>query len=94
MNPVDFKKTEKELYQPRTTPSIIDVPEMTFIMVDGRGDPNTGAEYKAALEVLYGLSYGVKMSKMGGERADVRCPGVCGELFNNYSGIEIRLVTR
>jgi hypothetical protein len=39
--PLDFKKTEKELYQPKTTPSIIDVPEMTFIAVDGKGDPNT-----------------------------------------------------
>jgi hypothetical protein len=58
---IDFKKTQKELYQPKTSPSIIDVPEMTFIAVDGKGNPNTGAEYKAALEVLYGLSYGIKM---------------------------------
>jgi hypothetical protein len=61
----DYKKTEKELYQPKTTPSIVDVPEMTFIMVDGKGNPNTGAEYKVASEVLYRLSYGVKISKMG-----------------------------
>ena len=25
--PIDFKKTEKDLYQPKATPSIIDVPE-------------------------------------------------------------------
>lgn len=60
--PVDYKKTEKELYQPKTTPSIIDVPEMVFIAVDGKGDPNTSAEYAAAIEVLYGLSYTIKMS--------------------------------
>ena len=60
--PVDYKKTEKELYQPKTTPSIIDVPEMVFIAVDGKGDPNTSAEYAAAVEVLYGLSYTIKMS--------------------------------
>jgi hypothetical protein len=58
----DFKKTEKTLYQPKTTPSIIDVPEMTFIAVDGKGDPNTSAEYAAAVELLYGLSYAIKMS--------------------------------
>ena len=63
---VDYKKTQKELYQPKTTPSVVDVPEMTFIAVDGRGDPNTGTEYKDALEVLYGLSYSIKMSKMSG----------------------------
>ena len=61
---IDFKKTEKEFYQPKTAPGIIDVPEMTFIMVDGCGNPNTSAEYKNALEVLYGLSYSIKMSKM------------------------------
>jgi uncharacterized protein YdeI (YjbR/CyaY-like superfamily) len=26
---IDYKKTEKELYQPKTTPSVVDVPEMT-----------------------------------------------------------------
>lgn len=60
--PIDYKKTEKELYQPKTTPSIIDVPEMKFIAVDGKGDPNTSAEYSEAIELLYGLSYTIKMS--------------------------------
>jgi len=60
--PIDYKKTEKDLYQPKTTPSIINVPEMIFLAVDGTGDPNTSAEYKTALEALYGLSYAIKMS--------------------------------
>ena len=64
--PVDYKKTEKDLYQPKTTPSIIDVPEMIFFAVDGKSDPNTSEEYKNALEILYGLSYSVKMSKKSG----------------------------
>ena len=65
---IDFKKTQKELYQPGTKPSIIEVPEMVFIMVDGCGDPNTSEAYQTALEVLYGLAYAVKMSKMGGNQ--------------------------
>ena len=64
----DFKKTQKDLYQPGAKPSIIEVPEMVFIMIDGRGDPNTSEAYQTALEVLYGLSYAVKMSKMGGNQ--------------------------
>jgi hypothetical protein len=60
--PVDFKKTQKELYQPKTAPSIIDVPEMTFIAVDGSGNPNTSEEYAAAIELLYGFSWTIKMS--------------------------------
>jgi len=35
-------------------------------MVDGRSNPNTSQAYKNALEILYGLSYSIKMSKMSG----------------------------
>jgi len=59
---VDFKKVQRELYQPGVEPVVVDVPEMTFIAVDGVGDPNVSADYMAAIEVLYGLSYAIKMS--------------------------------
>ena len=68
--PTDYKKIEKELYQPKTTPSIIEVPIMAFIAIDGMGNPNTSEAYKEALEILYGLSYSIKMSKMGGSAPD------------------------
>jgi hypothetical protein len=58
---LDFKKEFKELYQPKTTPSIIEVPAITAIEVDGAGDPNTSAAYSSAIELLYGLSYAIKM---------------------------------
>ena len=64
MAPFDVKKSLKALYAPTTTPTIIDVPPMTFIMVSGRGDPNTSQEYAHAIEILYGLSYSIKMSKI------------------------------
>ncbi len=70
MEKFDFKKEYKELYQPKTTPSIITVPEMTFITVRGRGDPNTCPEYEEALEILYGLSFSIKMSKMNGTQPE------------------------
>lgn len=66
MDKIDYKKAYKELYQPKTKPSIIAVPEMIFIAIDGEGNPNSCPEYKAAIEVLYGLSYAIKMSKMNG----------------------------
>ena len=59
--PIDFKKEYKDLYCPKTTPAVIDVPEMVFIMVDGTGNPNTSDEYKTAVEIIYGLSYAIKM---------------------------------
>lgn len=60
--PVDFKKEQKELYLPKTTPSIVDVPAMKFLAVEGSGDPNTSRSYAEALEILYGLSYSIKMN--------------------------------
>jgi hypothetical protein len=61
--PFDFKKEYKNLYAPKTAPTIVDVPEMTFIMIDGEGDPNISIAYQSAVEILYGLSYAIKMSK-------------------------------
>ena len=54
---IDYKKTQKHLYQPKTTPEIIDIPEMVFLAIDGKGNPNTSEDYKTAIEILYGLSY-------------------------------------
>lgn len=62
----DYKKAFKELYQPKAKPTVVEVPEMKFIMIDGEGDPNDkGGAYHTAVEILYGLSYTIKMSKMG-----------------------------
>lgn len=70
MDKLDYKKQFKELYQPPVKPMMIDVPEMIFISVSGNGDPNTCVEYKEALEILYGLSFTIKMSKMNGTQPD------------------------
>lgn len=70
MEKLDYKKQFKELYQPPTKPTIIDVPEMFFFAVNGTGDPNTSPDYKEAMEILYGLSFTVKMSKMNGTQPE------------------------
>ena len=62
----EFLKAYKELYQPKTAPAIIDVPEMTFFAVDGHGNPNEpDGEYGTAVGLLYALSYTIKMSDKG-----------------------------
>jgi hypothetical protein len=58
---IDFKKEQKEIYQPKIVPAIIDVPKMTFIVVNGKGDPNN-EEFKTSVELLYSLSYSIKMN--------------------------------
>ncbi|MDF2905862.1 MAG: hypothetical protein K0R34_1183 [Herbinix sp.] len=62
MNKTDFTKLYKELYAPKSAPSTIEVPSMQFLMVDGHGNPNdSGGEYQKAVELLYALSYTIKM---------------------------------
>lgn len=68
MNKLDYKKEYKDLYIPSTEPTLIEVPTIQYVMVEGKGDPNTSIEYKQALELLYALSYTIKMSKMSGEQ--------------------------
>lgn len=64
---LDYKKKYKDLYLPKQKPTVVDVPTMTFIMVNGSGNPNVeGGEYQQAVELLYGLSYTIKMSKKNG----------------------------
>jgi hypothetical protein len=68
---LDYKKEYKDLYFPKNQPSIINVPEIAFMAVEGRGDPNEeNGEYKKAVELLYGIQYTIKMSKKGNNIPD------------------------
>lgn len=67
---VDYKRIYKELYVPKTMPMIIEVPPISYLMIDGNGNPNTSEEYKHAMEVLYGISFTIKMSKMNGTQPE------------------------
>ena len=62
----DYKKEYKDLYLPKSKPMIIDIPEMNFVAVEGKGNPNEkNGEYQKALGILYGIQYTIKMSKKG-----------------------------
>jgi hypothetical protein len=43
-------------------PEIVRVPEMRFVMIDGRGDPNTSTGFADAIQALYSLSYTLKFA--------------------------------
>jgi hypothetical protein len=69
MEKLDLKKTLKYLYGPSArTFSVVDVPPMNFIMIDGHGDPNTSAEYAESLQALYTAAYTLKF-KLKKERS-------------------------
>jgi hypothetical protein len=61
MEKIDLKKTLKNLYSPSAKAySIVEVPPMNFIMIDGQGNPNTSPEYAEAMQALYTSAYTLK----------------------------------
>ena len=63
MDKVDFRRELPELYAPTAKDfSIVEVPRMSFLMVDGEGDPNTAAAYRDAVEALYSVAYTLKFA--------------------------------
>ena len=64
--PIDYKKTQKEFYRPSKTPHLIQVPPLSFLAVQGQGDPNQpGGAYQEAIGQLYAVAFTLKMSKLG-----------------------------
>lgn len=67
----DYKKEYREFYMPKAKPSIVDVPEMNYLAVRGKGDPNEeNGEYKASIGLLYAVAFTIKMSKLGERRIE------------------------
>ena len=67
---LDLKKRLRHLYGPSAREvTVVDVPSMNFLSVDGRGDPNTSAEYAAAVEALFSVSYAAKFAVKKGPSA-------------------------
>jgi hypothetical protein len=58
---MDLRRELKHLYNPSAMEvSVVDVPWMSFLMVDGEGDPNTSELYAQAVEALYAVSYALR----------------------------------
>ncbi len=57
----DYKKELKEFYTAKVgKPVVVTVPKMNFLMLDGKGDPNTSQEYIDAIQTLYPVAYTIK----------------------------------
>lgn len=57
----DLKKELKKYYTASTKKvDILTVPPANFVMVDGKGDPNTAISFQEAVGTLYSISYTLK----------------------------------
>lgn len=69
--PYDFKKAQKALYSSKAIPEILEVPPINYIAVRGHGDPNKNdGAYQNAIQILYAVSYTLKMSHKGSHQID------------------------
>lgn len=69
--PFDFKKEYKQLYLPSRNPVIAEIPRMNYVAVRGTGKPNEeNGEYKAAIGLLYGIAFTIKMSHKGDHKIE------------------------
>ena len=49
-----------KLYQAKTEPSLITVPRLKFLAIDGQGAPAISKEFQPAIQALYGTAYMLK----------------------------------
>ncbi len=72
MKKIDLKKELKQLYT-ASAKSVerVTVPQLRYLMMDGKGDPNSSPEYAQAVEALFSVSYTAKFAvKKGAEKLD------------------------
>ncbi|WP_102159165.1 GyrI-like domain-containing protein [Zhihengliuella halotolerans] len=59
---IDFKKSLDAYRATRGRFRLIEIPEMRYLAVDGRGDPNTSPAYADAIATLYPVAYTLKFA--------------------------------
>lgn len=69
--PFDYKKENKDYYMPPKKPVVIEIPQMNYIAVRGKGNPNEeNGEYSKAIKMLYAIAYTIRMSYKGNHKID------------------------
>ena len=69
---IQYDSVER-LYRATTTPRLVRVPPLTFLCIDGHGDPNTSQTYADAVSALFSMSYAAKFAikKASGQNVKV-----------------------
>ena len=63
MEKIDLKKKLKALYNPTAKEvTLIDIPKMNFIMIDGQGAPES-EQFQQSMQAMYPIAYTIKFDK-------------------------------
>ena len=78
MEKIDLKKQLKAFYNPTAKEvTLIDVPKMNFIMIDGKGAPEI-PQFAGSIQALYPIAYTIKFDKKKTEETDFTVMGMEG----------------
>jgi len=75
---IDFKKTLDTYRAPKGRFQFVDVPTMSYLMVDGHGDPNASEAFTNAIETLYPVAYKLKFASKNELNRDYVVPPLEG----------------
>jgi len=75
----DFKKEYRSIYTTSAKEaSLVEVPPLQYLMVNGYGDPNTNPDFPAGIEALYTASYTLKFMLKKEQGFDYVVPPLAG----------------
>jgi hypothetical protein len=70
MAKIDLKKELKAFYNPTAKEvTLIDIPKMNFIMIDGKGAPES-EQFAGSIQALYPIAYTIKFDKKKADGTD------------------------
>lgn len=70
---IDIKKQHKHLFASKREPHLVEVPQLRYLMIDGKGSPD-GAAFQDAIGALYSTAYTAKSRLKTAGRADFVVP--------------------
>jgi hypothetical protein len=63
MSRIDYKKELKNIYTASAKqPALLDIPTLSYLRIDGIGDPNTSSAYQDAVKSLFSLAHAIKFA--------------------------------
>lgn len=62
MDKIDFKKSLPSYTARAGVFDLIDVPPLSYLMIDGHGDPNAGGPFSEAIPALFSVGYKLKFT--------------------------------
>jgi len=88
MESSDLVREMKALYFPPKDAFVFaDVPELSFLRVDGQGSPATSPEFQEAIAALYSLAYTVKFALKKERGLDTKVPPLEGLFWGDTDAL-------